>query len=101
MGQRLTAGTLRSKWIKHIKINVGARGLTTGEREELGRPGARKGASGRKEQSREMRQPFRQGGRGSVNLFGFIDAEEASYPVSLLCRALKVSRSGWRWARAV
>lgn len=27
--------------------------------------------------------------------FGFIDAEKASYPVSLLCRILKVSRSGY------
>ena len=27
--------------------------------------------------------------------FGFIDAEKASYPVSLLCRVLKVSRSGY------
>lgn len=27
--------------------------------------------------------------------FGFIDAEKVSYPVSLLCRVLKVSRSGY------
>lgn len=44
---------------------------------------------------------FAKEGGGAANLFGFIDAEKASYPVSLLCRALKVSRSGWRWARAV
>jgi putative transposase len=30
-----------------------------------------------------------------VKLFGFIDAEKANYPVSLLCRVLKVSRSGY------
>ena len=30
-----------------------------------------------------------------MNLFGFIDAERAIYPVSLLCRVLKVSRSGY------
>lgn len=30
-----------------------------------------------------------------MNLFGFIDAEKATYPVSLLCRVLKVSRSGY------
>ena len=27
--------------------------------------------------------------------FGFIDAEKAIYPISLLCRVLKVSRSGY------
>lgn len=30
-----------------------------------------------------------------MSLFGFIDAERAIYPVSLLCRAPKVSRSGY------
>jgi putative transposase len=30
-----------------------------------------------------------------VSLFRFIDAEKAYYPVSLLCRILKVSRSGY------
>jgi putative transposase len=30
-----------------------------------------------------------------VKLFGLIDAEKASYPVSLLCRVLKVSRSAY------
>jgi putative transposase len=30
-----------------------------------------------------------------VSLFRFIDAEKASYPVSLLCQVLKVSRSGY------
>jgi putative transposase len=30
-----------------------------------------------------------------VNLFRFIDAEKALYPISLLCRVLKVSRSGY------
>jgi putative transposase len=30
-----------------------------------------------------------------VKLFGFIDVEKANYPVSLLCRVLKVSRSGY------
>jgi hypothetical protein len=30
-----------------------------------------------------------------VKLFRFIDAEKARYPVSLLCRVLKVSRSGY------
>ncbi len=30
-----------------------------------------------------------------MKLFRFIDAEKASYPVSLLCRVLKVSRSGY------
>jgi putative transposase len=34
-----------------------------------------------------------------VSLFGFIDAEKAIYPISLLCRILKVSRSGYyAWA---
>ena len=30
-----------------------------------------------------------------MNLFKFVDAEKATYPVSLLCRALKASRSGY------
>jgi hypothetical protein len=30
-----------------------------------------------------------------VRLFRLIDAEKANYPVSLLCRVLKVSRSGY------
>ncbi len=30
-----------------------------------------------------------------MSLFGFIDAERAIYPVSLLCQVLKVSRSGY------
>lgn len=30
-----------------------------------------------------------------MNIFGFIDAERAVYPVSLLCRVLKISRSGY------
>ncbi len=38
---------------------------------------------------------FRQGGRDSVSLFRFIDAEKAYLPVSLLCRVLGVSRSGY------
>ena len=30
-----------------------------------------------------------------MKLFRFIEAQRASYPVSLLCRVLKVSRSGY------
>lgn len=30
-----------------------------------------------------------------MSLFGFIDVEKAVYPISLLCRVLKVSRSGY------
>ena len=30
-----------------------------------------------------------------MNLFRFIDAEKANYPVSLLCRVVEVSRSGY------
>lgn len=30
-----------------------------------------------------------------MSRFRFIDAEKVSYPVSLLCRVLKVSRSGY------
>lgn len=36
---------------------------------------------------------FSQGGRDPVKLLSFIDAEKASYPISPLCRMLKVSRS--------
>jgi putative transposase len=38
---------------------------------------------------------LRQGGRDSVNIFRFIDAERAYLPVALLCRTLEVSRSGY------
>ena len=34
------------------------------------------------------------GGRDSVSRYELIEAEKANYPVSLLCRVLKVSRSG-------
>jgi hypothetical protein len=30
-----------------------------------------------------------------VSLFKLVEAEKADYPVSLLCRVLKVSRSGY------
>ena len=30
-----------------------------------------------------------------MSIYRFIDAEKASYPVSMLCRVLKVSRSGY------
>ncbi len=30
-----------------------------------------------------------------MSIYRFVDAEKASYPVSMLCRVLKVSRSGY------
>jgi transposase-like protein len=92
--------TLRN-WRKQEEIDEGEReGITTDEREgreELGRLKKRV----RVLESRGERGPaksadlLRQGGRDSVNLFRFIEAERAHYPVSLLCRVLRVSRSGY------
>jgi hypothetical protein len=59
----------------------------------------------RLEQERDLLKkprPSRQGERGAVTLLGFIAAEKANHPVSLLCRLLGVSPSGFhawqRWA---
>ena len=43
-----------------------------------------------------MAHLFRQGrDRGSVSRFRFIDAQKARFPVSLLCRMVGVSKSGY------
>jgi hypothetical protein len=36
-----------------------------------------------------------QGGRNPVSCFKLIDAEKASYPVAVLCKMLRVSRSDY------
>ena len=88
-------------WRKQTEIDAGEReGLTSEEREELRRL---------RQENRILKQErdllvkaaafFRKGERDPVSVFRFIEAQKASFPVSLSCRMLGVSRSGfhaWR-----
>ncbi|MCY1066671.1 IS3 family transposase [Nannocystis sp. RBIL2] len=91
----LTVSALRN-WTRQEEINQSPapRGpLTTDERAELVRL--------RKELKRvEMERDFfkKSGGllrQGDVTVFQVIAAEEASFPVSMMCESLEVSRSGY------
>ena len=86
------------RWIRQHEIDEGEReGLLTDEREELSklRRENRILLKQEKEVVANSGGLLCQGGRDSVNLFGFIDAERAYLPVALLCRMLGVSRSGY------
>jgi hypothetical protein len=85
------------RWISHHELDAGEReGLTTEEREELSR--LRRENRILKQEERGLAKShrlLRQGGRDSLNVFRFIDAERAHLPLALLWRRLRVSRSGY------
>jgi transposase len=89
------------RWIRQHEVDAGEReGLTTKEREELSR--LRRENRILKQEKEVLERGTKksggllcQGGRDSVNLFRFIDAERACLPVAPLCRMLGVPRSGY------
>jgi hypothetical protein len=89
------------RWIRQHEVDAGEReGLTTKQREELSR--LRRENRILKQEKEVLERGTKrsggllcQGGRDSVNLFRFIDAERACLPVAPLCRMLGVSRSGY------
>ena len=95
----LTESSLRN-WVEHARADrtKGKTGLTTAEREELARlrkenrvaPGGARHPKKSRGLLREA-EPMR---------FAFIAAEKASHTVTILCRCLRVTRSGfYAWRR--
>ncbi|MGA3361729.1 MAG: IS3 family transposase [Solirubrobacteraceae bacterium] len=94
--------TLRN-WIKQADVDAGKRqGLTSDEREEL-RALRRENRTLRMEREilKKAGGLLRQGDRRAVGeVFSFIAAEKANYPVAVMCRALQVNRTSFHdWER--
>jgi putative transposase len=84
-------------WFKQAQIDRGEhQGLTTEERDELKR--LRRENRILKQEREILKKSsslLRQGEWDKVSAFRLIDVEKANYPVSVLCKVLKVSRSGY------
>ncbi len=85
-------------WVKQHQLDRRERddGLTSAEREELRRAaqaGEAPRAGARHPQA--SRGPLRSGDRDPVSTYRIISAERASFPVSVMCEVLGVSRSGY------
>jgi transposase-like protein len=95
----LTPSSL-ANWVRHARADrtKGRTGLTTAEREELARLRKENRVS-----RRGARHPETSGGllrEAEPMRFTFIAAQKAEHTVSILCRCLRVTRSGfYAWQR--
>ncbi|HEX6866367.1 MAG TPA: IS3 family transposase [Caulobacteraceae bacterium] len=85
------------RWLQQADIDAGHRaGLTTEEKAELAR--LRREVRVLREEREILKQAapfFRPGERDVTDCYRFITAEAGHHAIALLCRALKVSRSGY------
>jgi len=98
--------TLCKKWANQAEIDAGGdrQGLTTEEKEELLRRLRSKEVEVLREERKILRKRgkplaslLRQGGEppSTQVIYTFVEAEKANHRISRMCRALKVSKSGF------